>query len=65
MLVPPDMAHHFSLPSLDAGLLLNCGVTDLPAGPGEPITPCLRVLPMGFSWALHFCQGVLRRGLSL
>ena len=37
----------------------------MPAGAGQPITTCLRVLPMGFSWALHLCQGVLRRGLSL
>ena len=36
----------------------------MPAGAGQPIPPCLRVLPMGFSWALRLCQGALRRGLS-
>jgi hypothetical protein len=65
MLVPPDMVGRFSLPSLGAGMPLNGGVSDLPAGAGQPITPRLRVLPMGFSWALHLCQGAHRRGISL
>ena len=47
------------MPSCPAHL---CGVRSLgggPVPPDTPLTPYLRVLPMGWSWALHLCQRVM------
>lgn len=31
----------------------------VPGGPGHWLRPMLRVLPMGWTWALHICQSVV------
>eukprot|EP00974_Lingulodinium_polyedra_P007993 761407-Lingulodinium_polyedra.AAC.1 len=56
MRVPDSLARLFRLPALRADL---CGqAPGLPSGraAGAAVQPYLTVLPMGWSWALHFCQ---------
>ena len=55
---PPHVRNLLSLPHiqgrfLDEELRLRLGV-----GPGETLTPCLTVIPMGWSWALWIAQAV-------
>eukprot|EP00959_Pyramimonas_sp_CCMP1952_P121519 2541093-Pyramimonas_sp.AAC.1 len=59
MEVPADMSDLFSLPVVDAGVLESLGVPGVPGGPGDAILPCLRVMPMGFNWAMRVCQACL------
>ena len=32
-------------------------------GPGTMLEPALTILPMGWNWAMHLCQGVLRHSI--
>eukprot|EP00959_Pyramimonas_sp_CCMP1952_P359996 7538014-Pyramimonas_sp.AAC.1 len=56
------MDEHFSLPSVHLSSLRQLAeaagvIIDLPdARFGSPL---LQVLPMGWSWSLYFCQGLL------
>ena len=34
-------------------------------GPGTKLCPYLTVLPMGWSWALHFCQAVMMNAIEI
>ena len=57
--VPPDLAEKFTLPSikashLEAGLAEKFGIRS-----DAQVLPYLTILPMGWSWALHFCQMVV------
>ena len=64
MRVPAGMERSFRLPGLAArhlGLHSGGGVA---VGPDDMITPCLAVLPMGWNWALHICQAVLRSAIA-
>ena len=61
--LPRGLEQHFRLPVLTAAAL---GLTQLDGQPlrgDELIFPCLQVLPMGWSWALHLCQGFLRAAI--
>ena len=57
---PVGMSSLFKLPQARVDLLLKEGVTGL--GEFSAYTsPCLCVLPMGFSWSLFFCQEMVRQ----
>ena len=58
MKLPNGMEEYFSLPAIDSTLLLEAGLEELPFGPGVMVAARVRVLPMGFTWALHLCQDV-------
>eukprot|EP00959_Pyramimonas_sp_CCMP1952_P129174 2701175-Pyramimonas_sp.AAC.1 len=53
----------FRLPAIAARHLGIVELDGLPVAPDEMISPCVCVLPMGWSWALHVCQSVLRHAL--
>ena len=60
MKVPIDLAHMFSMPRVPAHMV---GITQIDGTAVDPqvyLLPCLAVLPMGWSWSLHFCQQVVR-----
>ena len=60
MRVPDDLSDMFSMPTIRARYL---GVTELegvPISPDETLMPCMCVLPMGWSWSLHYCQLVVK-----
>lgn len=63
MRLPEGMEEHFSLPAIDSSFLTGLGIDGLPAGPGVGLLPCVCVLPMGFTWALHLCQESLQHAL--
>eukprot|EP00974_Lingulodinium_polyedra_P008154 775574-Lingulodinium_polyedra.AAC.1 len=59
MEIPEEMSARFRLPAIKAHVL---GLTELDGAAvdeGTFVTPCLTVLPMGWSWSLHYCQRVL------
>ena len=64
MEIPDDLSDLFSLPSVPYGLLRQHGLGNV-MNDGHSINyhdllvPCLKVLPMGWSWSLHLCQAVL------
>ena len=49
--IPLDLAERFSLPHIS-----NKHVGNSDFGPSDCLLPCLKVLPMGWSWSLYFCQ---------
>ena len=53
---PPGLEWMMRLPPVDSAALRSCvpEISDLPSG--AKISPCLTVLPMGWSWSLYFCQ---------
>ena len=55
----------FTLPPVEAGLVGVSYVDGLPIGPDTQLVPHLRVLPMGWSWALHLCQQVLMHAIDV
>ena len=62
--LPNDMGPYFTLPLIPAGLvgLTHVGIDGHelePVGPLDLLSPCLRVLPMGWGWSLHFMQNVV------
>ena len=54
----------FTLPAIEAGQVGVTFADGVPVMPGTKIVPYLRVLPMGWSWALHICQQVLNHALD-
>ena len=59
--VPRSLANRFTLPPCRArfcGGVLDDGTVP---GPQEMLIPYLVVLPMGWSWALHYCQSVISK----
>ena len=61
--VPDELGRLFTLPAIEAGLL-KLDSKDLQWRRGTSVVPYLTVLPMGWAWALHFCQGVLTNAIS-
>ena len=62
--VPEELGRLFTLPAIEAG---RVGVTTADGRLVEPdtqLTPFLKVLPMGWSWALHLCQQVLTHAIQ-
>ena len=64
MRVPAGMETCFRLPGLAARHLGLSSVGGSIVGADDLITPCLAVLPMGWSWALHICQAMLRSAIA-
>eukprot|EP00959_Pyramimonas_sp_CCMP1952_P382116 8006938-Pyramimonas_sp.AAC.1 len=60
MRLPRGMETLFTLPSISVAVLQELGMIDLDFDPLSRVTPMVTVLPMGFSWALHFCQSAAR-----
>ena len=61
--VPPDLAEHFTLPVIKAGTLREYVSGLEHYTPDTQLLPYLTILPMGWSWALHFCQSVLMHAI--
>ena len=69
---PEGLAKWFTLDAITAGEIgIDLITSDLLSEPqlslshDTLITPFIRVLPMGFSWSLHFCQLALTNALSM
>ena len=60
MRVPDDLSDMFSMPSIRARYLGVTGLDGVPISPDEILMPCTCVLPMGWSWSLHYCQLVVK-----
>ena len=59
--IPEGMWPLFSFPAVDVNLLRKCFGNDVPneiqcLSETAAVHPCMRVLPMGFSWAFHLAQ---------
>lgn len=60
--IDKELGEYFSLPPVDRGRLwdelgfLPPEIEELDADPQDYIYPCMRVLPMGFSWAFHLAH---------
>ena len=54
----------FALPAAKAGTLGLTSIDSVSIQSGTQVLPCLTVLPMGWSWALHLCQMVLMHGIK-
>ena len=61
--VPPGMDHLFTLPAVDSGLVGLTRLDGTPLAAGERLLPCLQILPMGWNWAMHICQAVVRHAV--
>lgn len=59
MKLPRDMWGCFTLPPVAESGLPPALRAAAPAGRGRWLRPILRVLPMGWMWALHICQSVV------
>ena len=62
--VPQDLAEQFTLPRIKASDLSAYAEHGLDLPPDAQILPYLTILPMGWSWALHFCQMVLMHAIK-
>jgi hypothetical protein len=68
VLLPPGLSEHFVLPRIATRYIPGLTPEQI-AQLGPYCSPRLRVLPMGWTWALHFCQVIsescaLRAGLE-
>ena len=54
--LPLDLQGYFGLQDVTAGQLGISTVNVEPVSPATILTPCFSVVPMGFSWALHWTQ---------
>ena len=62
--VPDSLARMFTLPAVEASKCDVRKVDDIVLRPGDKVVPYLTVLPMGWSWALHFCQQVMNHAIN-
>ena len=56
MAVPESLSDQFSLPFVRASDVGISHIHNLPIQKDSILVPCLTVLPMGWSWSLHYCQ---------
>ena len=61
--IGPELARYFGLPPVRVGLLVDALGSEAPSEllgmePGSTFSPCLSVLPMGFSYAFCVAQQV-------
>ena len=63
MALPPGLDEAFALPPVSNSRFGFETVDGVPTGPSDVLLPCLAVLPMGWNWAVHWCQAVLEQGL--
>ncbi|CAL1150767.1 unnamed protein product [Cladocopium goreaui] len=61
--VPNDLAEMFTMPAIEAGKAGIFSVNGAAVEAGTILLPYITVLPMGWSWALHFCQTALEYGI--
>ena len=62
--VPPELAQRFTLPRIKVDFLESDVLASSGLQPGSQALPYLTILPMGWSWALHFCQKVLMHAIE-
>ena len=62
--VPQDLAERFTLPTIEASMIEPNLAAQLGVQSGGQVLPYLTILPMGWSWALHFCQMVLSHAIQ-
>ena len=62
--VPDSLGKVLALPAVRARHLGLSWLDGLSVGGDTMIQPYLRVLPMGWNWALHFCQSAVTKGVS-
>jgi len=62
--MPEGLDEYFSLPAVAGHAVGISSLDGVPLAPGETVFPCITVLPMGFSWALHLCQAYLRNAID-
>ena len=55
-MVGQELSVYFALPAIEVTALDLFDVGGTPALSGEHISPCLKVLPMRFTWSLYFAQ---------
>ena len=64
--IPPALSTFLGLKRVRAGDVGISAVHNVEVGPMAWVVPCLKVLPMGFSFAVHWAQNshreLLRRG---
>eukprot|EP00959_Pyramimonas_sp_CCMP1952_P237155 4956742-Pyramimonas_sp.AAC.1 len=53
-----------SLPATPNACVGFKSINEAPIGLNDFVQPLVTVVPMGWSWALHFCQSALTRALS-
>ena len=63
--IPARLSEEFVLPSISARHLGLRVLDGLPVPADAVILPLLSVLPMGWNWALHFCQSVVTNALHI
>jgi hypothetical protein len=56
MAVPVSLSDQFSLPFVRASDVGISYIHNTDIHPNSILVPCLTVLPMGWSWSLHYCQ---------
>ena len=61
---PEQMAKWFTLDAVTAGEVSLSSLDGVGIPSDTLLTPYLCVLPMGFSWSLHFCQLALENAIS-
>ena len=54
--VPPGLEQWFSLPAIRARHVSHVRIPGKHIHPSALLVPCLKVLPMGWSWSLHIAQ---------
>ena len=54
--IPLDLAERFTLPAISNKHIGFTHLHDTSVAPSEMLLPCLKVLPMGWSWSLYLCQ---------
>lgn len=62
--VPDDLGREFRIPSLPAHLAGVGAALSCPGDGAALVQPYLRVLPMGWSWALHLCQRTIEYAME-
>eukprot|EP00974_Lingulodinium_polyedra_P029954 2885355-Lingulodinium_polyedra.AAC.1 len=64
MEIPPDLSEQFTLAPVRSGAVAQPRVHGQRPDLNVWLQPMLRVLPMGWSWATYFCQGVLEAAVE-
>ena len=61
--LPPGLDEFFVLPSVPTRRIPGLSEEERKAF-GEVVSPCMSTLPMGWSWALFFCQAAVSAGMQ-
>ncbi|CAK0831634.1 unnamed protein product [Prorocentrum cordatum] len=63
MAVPPDRGDFLRLPTISNRFVGLKNVGSLSVGRRALLQPVVRLMPIGWNWALYFCQSALVRGM--